>query len=189
MKLQFRITALIAVNYLAAIYFADSVGATLFLFLFQPVIILAAGKMLNAAIPAAIRSAARENYRRLDGSFSDRRRALEMHQARHLQLKLYSLLSLVTLAMNLAIGMIQTASEYLNRPVLSTLLITVLILVGLFEFTRQCYLNFIRRYVEQVGERHMQYVQLDLDRTYQLEDNDRKSYSISSSGLGIFPAQ
>ncbi len=181
MRLQFRITALVAVNYLTAVYVARTVGATLFLFLFQPVLILVAGKLLNSAIPKAIRRASRDNYQRLDGTISDRRRDLEKDESRNLQLKIYSLLSIVTLVLNLSVLAIQSFSEFLDPrfSVISPMTICV-VAVGLFEFMRRCYRNIIREYVEQIGERHMEYVQLDLDRANQLEDQQAMKLELMS---------
>ena len=179
MRLQFRITALVAVNYLTAVYIADNVGATLFLFLFQPVLILVAGKLLNSAIPKAIRRSAKDNYHRLDGTISDRRRVLEKAESRNLQLKLYSLLSLVTLALNLAVLAIQSFSEFLDPRFNAVTPIAIcVVVVALFEFMRRCYMNIIREYVEQIGERHMEYVQLDLDRANEREDQQSKQLEL-----------
>ncbi len=175
MQLQYRITSLIALNYLIALIAANEVDATFFLFMIQPLLIWGIGKMLNSAVPRALRLAARDNYIRLDGTKSESRRTTEHQKSRMLQLQLFYLVGTVSLFTNLFVLLVANFFDYLPPAAqkISPLFLLIYICIA-FEFMRRCYLNLIRDYGEQIAERHMLYLQRDMDAAND-EEEQRES--------------
>jgi MFS family permease len=165
MKFQYSIGALIAANYFVAILFADAIGATLFLFLIQPLIVLIAGGLLDSAVPKKLKLAARENTRRLDGTKSERRKEREQHERRRLRLKIFLLSTLVVALFNFVLLLTNTFSGTLqDKHVLFAPIVIAFTTLALCVATCSIYLALIRQYTEEIAERYLEYVQLDMER-------------------------
>ncbi|MFO0941397.1 MAG: hypothetical protein U0930_11580 [Pirellulales bacterium] len=171
-QLQFRITSLIALNYLIALMASQTIDATFFLFLIQPLLIWGIGKLLNSAVPKAMRLAAKDNYIRMNGTRSDNRRNMELAIARTLQLQLFYLVGIVTFFTNLFVLMVPSIVDYLPEKLqkVASLFYLVYIIIA-FEFTRRCYMYLVREYGEQIAERYMQYMQKDMDDAQNEEEH------------------
>lgn len=164
MQLQFRITSLIALNYLIALAASNTIDATFFLFMVQPLLIWGIGKLLNSAIPRALRLAAKDNYVRMDGTRSDNRRNTELAKSRTFQFQLFYLVGIVTLATNLFVLLVEHFAGTLPSTLQKAVPFSYLVFIAIaFEFMRRCYLHLVREYADQIAERYMQYMQHDMN--------------------------
>lgn len=100
---QFRLSVLFMLMYLVALYLARDLGRWFLLLLVQPLIIWIIGELLYSGVPKPILKASKDNWFRMDGAESSRRKDREHRALRRFRGDVYSTLINIALCGSLAV--------------------------------------------------------------------------------------
>jgi hypothetical protein len=98
-----------AICSLAAILFAKHIGIFLIIGMAEILAILVVADLMYQNVPRSLAKASRENYFRVDGTFSTRRRWLERNAKAKIYSNMLAVLALVVVAGNLVVLLIDTS--------------------------------------------------------------------------------
>jgi hypothetical protein len=163
---QYRISALLALNYLVALLFVKDAGLILFLLLINPLVIWIVVCVLDFGVPKYLRDLSHENTYRLDGSQSESRRQEEVSAAKALRLDLYLSVSYVALSFDFVVVL----NEFVLRKTLSpdaSGIVEIVLLAFWFCLAffgmRIAYMHALQEYFESIQMRKTDYIDKDLE--------------------------